>query len=147
MAKSGLKGALYGRLCVEYIDGQSWRLRQVRGQEFGLKLNTGFKAQPKDGFIFDFASIPRPARWFYPKSGTGKSGAYGFAAVIHDWLYSYPGKLDRKYCDQIFLLCMELKNVRRSMRSMFYRAVRIGGGRYFGKPDKLNKMRGVTPAK
>ena len=144
MAKSRLNGALFGRLCVEYIDGNAWRLYQIRGEEFGLKLSTGYTIVPDDGFIFDFASIPRPARWVYPKVGTGKGGAYGPAGAIHDWLYSYPGILDRRYCDKIFLLAMELKSVRHSMRSFFYRAVRIGGKRFFGKPDKLNKLRGTT---
>ena len=143
--RSKLSGEFYGTLKTIYVDGNMWKMDQSE-DAFGLLVvdnvsGTQYTFEPDNGFIFDFASIPRPARWFYPKTGRGESGQYGPAATIHDWLYSYPGGLDRKFCDRVFLLGMELKEVRYTMRSLFYRAVRIGGWRYFGKPDKLNKMR------
>jgi len=145
MAKSGLSGAFVGNLNVQYVDGNFWAVTQIQGEEFGLCVDGFGTIMPDDKFLFDFASIPRPARWLYPKTGSGKSGQYGPSAVIHDWLYSYPvfgdKKLDREFCDRVFLLGMELKQVRPTMRSLFYRAVRIGGGRYYGKPEKLNTLR------
>jgi hypothetical protein len=145
MAKSNLSGAFVGVFDPDWIDGNMWRLDQSGG--FGLLVDGFGTIMPDNGFCFDFASIPRPIRWFYPKTGAGKSGQYGRAACIHDWLYSYPvdprtgQKLDREFCDRVFLLGMELDKVKPTMRSLFYRAVRIGGSRYFGKPDKLNKLR------
>lgn len=142
MAKSGMSGAFVGWPLVSYVDGNMWKLEQREGEEFSLQIDGVGVIKPADDFYFDFASIPPIVRWFYPKSGTGaKDGHYGPAAIIHDWLYSYPGKLDRKTVDKIFLLGMEIENVRPSMRTMFYLAVRAGGWRYFGKPDRLNKMR------
>jgi len=144
--KSGLTGRFYGHVVVEMIDGNMWRLIQSDENHFGLWVDGIGRIEPDDGFCFDFASIPVPARWFYPKAGDGPHGQYGPAAVIHDWLYSFPTvngmKVDRLSADKIFLLGMELKGVRSTMRSLFFSAVRIGGDQYFGKPDKLNKMRG-----
>ena len=143
--KSGLIGKFFGSTLVGYIDGNLWRLHQEHGDTFGIDVAGIGRIQPPDGFVFDFASIPAPVRWFCPKTGDGPHGGYGPAAVIHDWLYQYPtveGKpVDRKTVDRIFLLGMELAGVSPAMRSLFYCAVRVGGGRYFGKPDRLNKMR------
>lgn len=145
MAKSGLSGKFIGIFDPDWIDGNMWKLDQTK--QFGLIVDGYGTIVPEDGFCFDFASIPRPVRWFYPKTGAGKSGQYGRAAVIHDWLYSFPidqstgEAVDRKFCDRVFLLGMELDGVRKSMRTVFYLAVRAGGWRFFGKPDKLNKLR------
>lgn len=143
--KSGLKGKFYGEVITSYVDGNIWRLHQEHEETFGIDIEGIGRIQPADGFYFDFASIPPPVRWFFPKTGDGKHGAYGPAAVIHDWLYSFPGvegkNVDRRTVDRIFLLGMELMCVAPGMRSLFYIAVRIGGGLYFGKPDKLNRLR------
>jgi len=139
--KSGLRGLFYGQLFTEYVDGNMWRLRQMDGCRFGIAVEGIGTIEPPDGFFFDFASVPPPASWIFPKPGDGPHGAYGPAAVIHDWLYSFPGKITREQADRIFLLGMEIKNVAAPMRSLFYMAVRIGGKKYFGNPDKLNKMR------
>jgi hypothetical protein len=142
LVKSGLKGQFYGHLLTEYIDGNMWRLVQRDGVRFGLIVEGVGTIEPPDGFCFDFASIPAPVRWVYPKTGTGeKDGRYGRDAVIHDWLYSNPGPMGRKLCDQIFLLGMELDGVRPTLRGLFYAAVRVGGASVFGRPDKLNQMR------
>lgn len=44
-------------------------------------LASPFRSAPL-GFMTDFASIPRIFWWALPKWGV-----YGFAAVVHDWLY------------------------------------------------------------
>lgn len=166
--KSGLKGKFYGQIDVEFVNGNLWRLLQLEGKEFGMEIEGVGKLQPEKGFevgpavaavsstitvrpkpdfLFDFASIPPPARWIYPKTGSGKDGQYGPAAVIHDWLYSFPTidgtSIKRELADRIFLCGMETNNVRWSMRNLFYAAVRAGGWAYFGKPEKLNRLRGA----
>ena len=140
MVRSNLTGSFYGKIVVEYIDGNMWKLNQ-KEYPFGMIVNDEWNILPDHGFCFDFASLPVIVRWLYPKVGSGKTGQYAPAAVIHDWVYSYPGKITRELADRIFLLGMELENVRPTLRALFYAAVRAGGWRYFGKPDKLNKMR------
>lgn len=144
--KSGLSGEFFGAPIVEYIDGNMWRLIQEPARLFGLVVKGFGPVTPTDGFFFDFASIPAPVRWLYPKAGSGKGGHYGPAAVIHDFLYSYPkingANIPRELADKIFLLGMELEGVRPTLRALFYLAVRVGGGAYFGKPDRLNRLRG-----
>ena len=146
MKYSVLTGKFFGKLITEYNNGNTWTIRQLKGEEFGMFVDGVGNIVPEDGFKFDFASIPPVIRWFYPKAGTGRGGCYGEPSAIHDLLYSYPEKfgVDQKTADKIFLLGMELKKVRLTMRSLFYAAVRIGGKKYFGKPNKLNKMRGVN---
>jgi hypothetical protein len=145
--KSGLKGFFFGKVDIEFLDGNMWRLLQLPASEFGIAVEGVGTIEPNAGFCFDFASIPWAIRWAYPKTGDGPTGQYGPGAIIHDWLYSYPminGKpVDRKTVDRIFLLGMEINKVRPALRTLFYLAVRAGGGRYFGKPDKLNKLRGA----
>ena len=143
MAKSKLSGNYEGELILKYIDGNMWELEQNPSNLFGLFVAGYGKVIPKDGFKHDFASIPPIIRAAYKKTGTGqKDGRYGRAACIHDWLYSYPPKwCTRKLADRIFLLGMEIDKVRPTMRSLFYRCVRMFGRKYYGKPDKLNKMR------
>lgn len=145
--KSGLTGRFVGKVRSDLIDGNMWQLSQTPENTFSMEVDGLGVITPADGFFFDFASIPRVVRAFYPKVGGGRyDECYGEGAVIHDWLYSYPsidGKpVDRKLADRIFLLGMELKGVRPSLRNLFYTAVRVGGGRYFGNPDRLNKLRG-----
>jgi len=146
--KSGLTGRFIGDVLTEYIDGNMWRLKQIEEPNFQLEINGIGTIRPDDNFVFDFASIPPPIRWFFPKTGAGKRCGYGYAAVIHDWLYSYPkinGKpVERRLVDRIFLLGMEIAMVNYVIRSLFFVAVRAGGGLYFGRPDKLNRLRGIA---
>ena len=147
--KSKLTGRFFGELITEYVDGNMWQLVQLPGKEFGLDVDGIGRIQPPDGFLFDFASIPAPAKWIYPKTGSGgKDGHYGPAAVPHDYLYPVPvvdGKeLSREMVDRIFLLGMELQKVRYTMRCLFFMSVRVGGGFYFKRPDRLNKLRGTN---
>ena len=143
MAKSDLLGSFVGTLFVKYIDGNSWEVDQDPTQPFGIYIEGHGAIYPKHGFRFDFASIPPVVRAIYKKAGTGKSnGKYGRAATIHDWLYSHPPKwCDRKLADRIFLLGMEIDGVRYTMRSLFYRMVRLFGGRYYNRPEKLKELR------
>ena len=143
--KSNLKGLFFGEIVVEMCDGNMWRLVQNEENTFGMQVVDVGRIVPPDGFAVDFASIPAPIRWAYPKTGCGPHGQYGPAAVIHDYLYSFhkigDTDISQKLADRIFLLGMEIKDVRFTMRNLFYMAVRAGGWRYFGKPDKLNRLR------
>lgn len=87
------------------------------------------------GFDTDFASVPWPASMFIPKSGR-----YNQAAVLHDYLYSKLGIVEKEYtraeCDKIFLEAMTVLKVNRFKRKLMYRAVRIGGGIGWNKRKK-----------
>lgn len=158
--KSGFTGRFEGTLDPDWIDGNKWELDQT--EHFRLCVDGIGTFEPPDRFVVDFASIPLVIRWLYPKTGKGKRGQYGPGAVIHDRLYSNPKDISdqqyaravillarqhiklrdkRELADRFFLLGMEIKNVRGTLRRNFYRAVRIGGRKYFGHPDDLNKLR------
>jgi hypothetical protein len=72
------------------------------------------------GFVTDFASIPRPQWWRYPKSGP-----WNRATVLHDWLYA-KGGVTRARADGLFLNALQACGVSWRVRHLFYRAVRIG---------------------
>lgn len=88
------------------------------------------------GFRTDFASIPRLLWPILPPYGK-----YGNAAVLHDFLYvnggqiarSFSLRFTRKECDAIFLKAMEDVGVGRAVRIGFWLAVRLFGGRHFGR--------------
>ena len=80
------------------------------------------------GFQTDFASVPRLFRGIFPKAGK-----YRDAAVVHDYLYRHCG-LDiysRRASDKIFSQAMADLGVSWWRRAAIYRAVRIGGGKYW----------------
>jgi hypothetical protein len=145
MSHSNLRGEFFGNPIVQYIDGNSWRLLQLPEDPFFMRIYTSagyYDIKPEDSFVFDFASIPMPMRMIFPKTG-GRDKKYGRSAVIHDWGYSYPGNITRHTWDKIFLLGMEIDNCSLPLRSLFYNAVRAGGSKYFGKPNELNRLRGL----
>lgn len=82
---------------------------------------------PKDT-ITDGASIPRVFRRLIG----GKFARYRDAAVVHDWLYATPGHgYTRLEADQVFLNIMRELGIKRWRRRLMYRAVRMGGWRYW----------------
>jgi hypothetical protein len=111
-------------LYLEYIDGREWRLIQA----FAYKPLRGPAVLVPAGFTTDFASIPRVFwRVIGPPAGYGSSAAYGKAAVIHDFLYKYPGSRSRRECDDLFLEAMADLGVGAVRRRLIYAAVRVGG--------------------
>lgn len=82
------------------------------------------------GFITDFASIPRLARWVISPNGASRH-----AAVIHDWLYVSQTKT-RAQSDEIFLEALEVSGVSWIQRKTMYAAVRAGGWIYWNKRSK-----------
>lgn len=79
------------------------------------------------GFRTDYASIPRFFWRVFPPSGR-----YNRAAVVHDWLYI--GKRgDREQADRVFFEGMKALGVPAWKRSLMHRAVRLFGGRGWGR--------------
>lgn len=71
-------------LHVEYIDGIDWLLEKP----VSYRTEAGETSTVKKGFVFDFASVPRPLWFMYPPAGTS-GNPYGIAALIHDWLCAH----------------------------------------------------------
>jgi len=99
-------------------DGKTWKL-------FGVWLVNVFQLgelEIPDGFIFDFASIPRVARW-WRSPATGK---HRLAAIVHDYLYNTK-QCKRKKADEIFYWCLQQDGVPKWEAYLMYLAVRSGG--------------------
>jgi hypothetical protein len=73
------------------------------------------------GFVTDFASIPR-VFW----SALRPDGEYGYAAIIHDFLY-WEQPVSRETADDIFRFAMEDFNVDGLSLRGIHGAVRAGG--------------------
>jgi len=89
---------------------------------FGVEILSDLVFIPQ-GFIFDFASIPR-LLWFI--LGSPATGKHRRAAFIHDWLYASQ-KITREKADLIFLLIMKEDGVSFIKRRLIYSGVRVGG--------------------
>lgn len=74
------------------------------------------------GFVTDFASIPRPLRVIYESWG-----AYGKAAVVHDYMCAMNAAYSRKSADDVFLEGMAISGVPSIRRQVMYRAVQLWG--------------------
>jgi hypothetical protein len=106
-------------LHVRYIDGRQWELTQP--------FQYGGWTVPA-GFVTDFASVPRFFWRLLPPAGNGQAAAYGYAAVVHDWLYRRGYRFpSRKTCDAIFFDLMKAAGVAPWRRWAMYLAVRAFG--------------------
>lgn len=99
-------------------DGHTWRV--VRG--FVFVTRTGWKIEVPEGFVTDFASIPRFFWRILPPWDT-----YGPAALVHDFLYALQ-PCDRRTADQILNEAMKALAVPMWKRTVIYQAVRWCGG-------------------
>ena len=113
-------------LRVDQADWMDWVLvRKVTYRRSALETIT-----VKEGFRFDFASIPRALWWLYPPMGT-KGNPYGVAALIHDWLYCHRkigGRpVERRECDAVFYEILRYVGCRRTLAWTMWSAVRVGG--------------------
>lgn len=87
--------------------------------------NDEFTVNP--GFATDLVSVPTVFSWFIPRAGR-----YARAAVLHDYLWRNPEKINRRDADTRFRRQMELDGVsllRRWMMWAVVRAISIGSGR------------------
>jgi ligand-binding SRPBCC domain-containing protein len=79
------------------------------------------RIQAVHDFVTDFASIPRMFWSIAPRWGR-----YGWAAVIHDFLY-WDQSLTRREADDVFLNAMKKSAVPVWRRTIIYAAVRVFG--------------------
>ena len=116
-------------------DGKSWYLRESFGYSVGSENSEDLIDVPL-GFMTDFASVPRPLWWIFPRWGR-----YGNAAVIHDYLYWIRIR-SRKESDNIFLEAMRVLQVGFVTRTLLYLGVRIGGwAAWWGSKRRRSKDR------
>ena len=101
-------------------DGHSWVIVSRFSYDVGSE-NSGDRIEVAQGFVTDFATVPRLLWWFLPRWGT-----YGNAAVIHDWLYWTQAR-SRKESDDIMREAMGVLNVAGYKQVLIYWAVRLFG--------------------
>lgn len=101
-------------------DGSTWVVMVPFGYDVGGAAGDTVKVDV--GFMTDFASVPRPLWSLIPKWGK-----YGYATVIHDWLY-WTQPMPRKQADDILLQGMKDLRVRFWHKYPIYAAVRLFGG-------------------
>lgn len=121
---------------LEYLDGRQWRITQPFEYCLGRPESLERVIIPT-GFVTDFASIPRMLWTLLPPTG-----AYGKAAVVHDWLYQkrlittlWPTTdvpvrsrlCSRGEADHTLLEAMQVLGVTWPTRSTIYAGVRTGG--------------------
>lgn len=113
------------KLAVQALgDGKHWMLLQPL-----IVMVPGYGViEVEEGFVFDFASIPRIARWLY-QPATGRHRA---SACVHDWIYE-TAKFPRTDCDEIFRILNELDGVHFISNQLMFSAVRSGGWMVWNK--------------
>jgi uncharacterized protein DUF1353 len=83
------------------------------------------------GFVTDFASIPR-VFW----SALRPDGDYGYAAIIHDYLY-WEQPVTRAMADDILRFAMEDFRVASATATVIHRAVQVGAGSAWANNARL----------
>lgn len=118
-------------------DGELWEVMEDFEYHVGSEDSNEVIKVPK-GFITDGASIPKI---FWSFIG-GQWGKYGYAAVLHDFLY-HTKIYTRKKSDQIFLEAMGVLGVPKWKRLLMYFAVRLAGWHpwKYRKPYVIDKKR------
>jgi hypothetical protein len=114
-------------MLVEYIDGRAWRLHR----DVSYRCKDGRTSTVREGFVFDFASVPRFFWRIFPPAGDGRN-LYGVAATWHDWLYRH-GRIEgqfirRKLADAVFLEIMLYIRVSPCVAKLMWAFVRVFGG-------------------
>lgn len=83
------------------------------------------------GFRHDGASVPRLA---YTISGLTPDGLIRAAALVHDFLYRFKGRVEpistRRQADALFVKIMRASGIRETQIWLAWLAVRIGGPRW-----------------
>ncbi len=103
-------------LVLTYIDGHNWRVDGAF--DYHSDVRPGWVINVPDGFITDFASVPRALWGLYSPTGT-----YGKAAVVHDYLYRTYGLATKAEADAVFLEAMEYLGTGWWTRHTLYQAV------------------------
>lgn len=105
-----------GTLRLDYIDGRNWKV--VGGFTFIDEDGEVYTAP--DGFVTDFASVPRILWSLLPPTGD-----YGPAAVIHDFLVR-KGVIKRSNADKVFKRALNVLKVSPWKIWVLYKGVCIG---------------------
>jgi len=118
----------YSELYVEILNGGRKRKLVKKLIYYSKSLNQ-MVAVP-EGFITDFASVPRIFWNILPPSGK-----YTKAAVLHDYFYQ-THLVDKKTADIIFKEAMECLGVSKFKIWCMYNAVKFFGASSYYKKDK-----------
>ena len=129
-------------LRIEAVEGSDRQFKILEPFRYWIdELHKGPVITVTEGFITDFASVPRILWAIFPPYGR-----YGKSAVVHDWLYK-TGMYDKKRCDEIFLEAMEVRGVSWITRNTLYYAVRVFGFIAWNKhrkADLANPLKSIT---
>lgn len=107
-------------LRVEEIDETNWRLTAPLHYHSAI---LGAVIVVPEGFITDFASVPRLPFLYWFAGDTARK-----AAVIHDWLYrTNTVKMDRAQADAIFAEAIESLGYWKARSWFMWAGVRMGG--------------------
>lgn len=79
------------------------------------------------GYVTDLASIPR----FLWGIVAPSEEYYVFPSILHDHMYGCPGKLTRKFADEVFYSFLLERKVPYFKAMQMYFAVRLFGGNHF----------------
>jgi hypothetical protein len=139
-----MKAHIFGELILKYINGRIWKIINPEQKFYAIvgedELSLQHYIIVSDGFNTDFASIPRFFWRILPPTGDGSKAEYGYAAVIHDWLYARHKTdrmtINRKFADDVFLTLMISLKVEKWKRNVMYRAVRMFGWAVWNKWEK-----------
>ena len=123
--RSVKEGSFYGTFDPGYIDGRWWYLQNPDNQ-WGYVTKGGIRISPNDGFVFDFASVPRLLWPIFPPTGDGPRKAYGPAACMHDHMYRHH-QFSKARTEQLFLEMMNALNVRFTARVCIYLGPKLFG--------------------
>lgn len=124
-----MKALFLTRLLVERIDPKRWMVMRPLKVEMTPSLTACDGADVPvvvvpEGFVTDFASVPRLPVAYFVAGGVGDE-----AAVVHDFLYH--GLVPRMTADSAFLACLKACGVSWWQRQLMFSAVRaFGGSRY-----------------
>jgi hypothetical protein len=120
-----------GPLIAEQLDGgYRWRIHQSFTYRIG-DANSPHLVRVPEGFITDFASIPRGLWNLWPPA----AGKHSKAAVVHDVCYVRGyiesdlkhKKITRKDADDIFKEALDVAGCSWFTRQALYWGVRVGG--------------------
>lgn len=109
-------------LKIECLPANQTAFRYRVLETFTYVSQNGEVVMVPEGFLTDFASVPRFFRFIIPKTGR-----YNEATVIHDYLCQLANmyRYKRKDADTMFLECMEELGVKKFKRGLMYRGVSV----------------------
>lgn len=114
----------------EFPDGSGWLLISPVEWTIG---NTAHEIVVPAGFTHDKASVPQALQWL-----VGRTGRHTRAATVHDYLY-WKQDCSPEQSDNLMLIAMKETGVIPVVRSLIYRAVRLGGRSAWAANEKDRK--------